>query len=65
MIEAVPFVITYHLKVKLMNKGILKYLDLLYMEKEVKRVFTPKPITSLRSARKQNSYLVSLFYQKN
>ena len=28
------------------------------MEKEVKRVFTPKLINSLRSARKQSSYLV-------
>ena len=28
------------------------------MEKEVKRVFTPKLIISLRSARKQSSYLV-------
>ena len=41
-----------------MNKVILRYLDLLYMENEVKRVFTPKPIISFRSARKLSSYLV-------
>ena len=35
-----------------------KYLDLLYMDNEVKRVFTPKPIISFRSARKLSSYLV-------
>ena len=32
-LKAVPQVMTYHLKVKSMNKFILKYLDLLYMDK--------------------------------
>ena len=41
-----------------MNKYILKYLDLLYMDNEVKRMFTLKPMISFRSARKLNSYLV-------
>ena len=41
-LKAVPFVMTYHPKLKSMSKVILKYLDLLYMDKEVKRVFTPK-----------------------
>ena len=41
-----------------MNKVILKYLDLLYIDNEVKRVFTPKPIISFQSARKLSSYLV-------
>ena len=36
--KAVPFVMTYHPKLKSMNKVILKYLDLLYMDKQVKRV---------------------------
>ena len=39
-LEAVPFVLTYHPKLKSMNKFILKYLDLLYIDKEVKKVFT-------------------------
>ena len=33
-------------------------LYLLYMNQEVKNVFTPGPIVSYRSARKINSYLV-------
>ena len=57
-LEAIPLVMTYHPKLKSTSKVILKYLDLLYMDNEVKRVFTHKPIISLRSARKLNSYLV-------
>ena len=49
---------TYHPKLKSMKKVILKYLDLLYMDNEVKRVFTPKPTISFRSAKKLSSYLV-------
>ena len=41
-----------------MKKVIDKYLNLLYMNNEVKRVFTPKPMISFRSARKLSSYLV-------
>ena len=41
-----------------MNKVIQKYLDLLYMENEGERVFSPKPMISFRSARKLSSYLV-------
>ena len=41
-----------------MNKVILKYLDLLYMDNEVKRVFTPTPMISFRSSRNLSSYLV-------
>ena len=57
-LKAVPFVINYHLKLKLMNKVILKYLGLLYMEKKIKTMFTPKPMISFRSARKQSRYFV-------
>ena len=49
---------TYQPKLKSMNKIILKYLDLLYIDKEVKRVFTPKPMISFWGARKLSSYLV-------
>ena len=48
----------YHPKLKSMNKVILNYLDLLYMDDEVKRVFTPKPMISFRIARKLSSYLI-------
>ena len=49
---------TDHPKLKSTKNVILKYLDLLYMDNEVKRVFTPKPMISFRSARKLSSYLV-------
>ena len=57
-LKAVPFVMTYHPKLKSMEKVILEYLDLFYMDNEVKRVFAPKPMISFRSAKKLSSYLV-------
>ena len=56
--KAAPVAIIYHPKRKSMNKVILKYSDLLYMDNEIKSVFTPKPIISYRSVRKLSSYLV-------
>ena len=47
-LKRVPFAMTYHPKLKSMNK-VIKYLDLLYMDKEVKRGFTPKPMISFQS----------------
>lgn len=52
--KTVPSVVYKH---KSTNKVIIKYLDFLYMDKEVKRVFTPKTMISIRSARKLRSYL--------
>ena len=49
---------SYRTKLKSMNKVIPKFLDLLYMDKEVKRVFIPKPMILFRSAKNFNSYLV-------
>ena len=43
-LKVVPFVMTYHPKLKSMKK-VLKYLDL-RMDNEVKRGFTPKPMIS-------------------
>ena len=54
-LKAVAPVMSYHLKLKSMNKVILKSLDLLYMDNESKRVPTPKPVISFR--RKLSSYL--------
>ena len=45
-LKAVPFVMIYHPKLKSVNKVVLKYLDLLYMDKKVKSVFTPKLMIS-------------------
>ena len=47
----VPFVITYHPKLK-------KLEHLLYQDEFVKRVFTPPPMVSYRSAKKLSSHLV-------
>ena len=49
-----PFVLTYHLLFKSINKNLF----LLYMNNEVKEVFTPKPTISFRSVSKKSSYLV-------
>ena len=43
-LKVIPFVVTYNPILKSMDKVILKNLNLLYMDKEVNRVFTPKPI---------------------
>ena len=52
----VPFVITYHPKLKKMK--IMKKLEhLLYQDESVKQVFTPPPMVSYHSARKLISYL--------
>ena len=56
--KGIPFVLTYHPSFKSMGKIINKNLYLLYMNNEVKKVFTPKPMISFRSARKMSSYLV-------
>ena len=54
-LKAVPFVMIYLPKLKSVE---LKYLDLLYMDKKVKSVFTPKLMISFWSAKKLlRSYL--------
>ena len=55
----VPFVVTYHPKLKKIMK-IMEKLEhlLLYQDESMKRVFTPPPMDSYRSARKLRSYLV-------
>ena len=58
LLKVVPFVMADHPISTSIKKVILKYLDLLYIDKEVKRVFILKPMISFRSARKVSSYLV-------
>ena len=56
--KVVPLFVTYH---PLFNKlPSITYMDLylLYMNQEVKNVFTAGPIMSFRRARKISSYLV-------
>ena len=57
-IKGVPFVLIYHPKLKSANKILTKNLYLLYMDKEVKKTFTPKPMIAFRSARKLSNFLL-------
>ena len=56
--KGIPLVVTYHPLLKSLSAIIDKNLRILHMDKEVKKVFTPRPMVSFRSARKLNSYLV-------
>ena len=56
--NAVPFVVTYHPKVKKLGKLIKDLLAFLYSDEEVQKVFSPPPMVSYRSARKIKDYLV-------
>ena len=56
--KGIPLVVTYHPLLKSLSKIISKNLHLLYMDEEVKRVFTPGPMISFRSSRKLSDYLV-------
>ena len=49
---------TYHPKLKSFNKILTKNVYLLYMNREVKKVFIPKPMISFRSTRELSNYLV-------
>ena len=56
--KGVPFVLTYHPLLKKVNYIIRKYINLLYMNEENKKVFQPGPMVSFRSPRNLSSYLV-------
>ena len=56
--KGVPSVVTYHPLLNKLSSIIHRNLYLLYMNQEVKNVFTPGPIVSYRSAIKISSYLV-------
>ena len=54
----IGFSFVYHPRLKSLNNILIKNLYLPYMDKEVKKVFTPKPMISFRSTRKLSNYLV-------
>ena len=56
--KGVPFVLTYHTLFKSIAIIINKDLNLLYMDNEVEKVFTPKPMISFGRTRKMTSYLI-------
>ena len=49
---------TYHPLLKSLSSILKNNIYLLHMDQEVKRTFTPQPMTSYRSARKLRSFLV-------
>ena len=53
-----PFVATHHLKLKDLSKLIKNLQLFLYSDSEVRRVFSPAPLLSHRSARKIKDYIV-------
>ena len=56
--KGVPLVLTYNPLLKSADYILKKYLDILYLDEEVKKVFSPGPMVSYRSPRKLRSYLV-------
>ena len=56
--KGIPLVITYHPLLKDFSSVIRKHLYILYLNKEVKEIFTPVPMVSFRVARKLGRYLV-------
>ena len=60
--KEIPFKVTFHPKFKVPQNLINKYLYLLYLNYEVKRVFISKGMVSFRSFCKIISYLVEKNY---
>ena len=48
--KRLPFLVTYHPKLRNLSKVIKDNLDLLYMNDEVKKTFTPSPMISFLSS---------------
>ena len=59
----IPLVTTFHPRLKDLSSLIKRNLQYLYPDQELKKVFTPAPFVSFRSARNLKSFLVrSKFY---
>ena len=56
--KCILLVVTYHHFLKSLSAINDTNLSIWYMNKDVKRVFTPRPMVLFRSTRKLNSYLV-------
>ena len=56
--SGIPFITTYHPKVKKLRKLTRDLLPFLYSDGEVQKVFSPPPIVSYRSARKIKDCIV-------
>ena len=56
--KGVPFVVTQHPQLKNLGRITNQDIYILNMNEETKKMFSPRPMVSLRSARKISSYLV-------
>ena len=61
-IVGVPVVVTYHPHLENISKIIKKHIKHLYVDPEVRSVFTPLPFASFRSVRNLRNHLVDLNY---
>lgn len=62
--KRMSFAATFYPWLRILQRVINKNLNLLYMDEELKKAFTPKPMTSDRSSHKISSFLVwAIFYQ--
>ena len=56
--KGVQFVVTYHPSLNCLSRIIKDDLNVLYMSREVRELFSPGPTVLFRSARRISSYLV-------
>ena len=56
--KGILLVVTYHPLLKFLSAVIDTNLIILYMDKDVKKVFTPRPMVSFCTAHKLSCYLV-------
>ena len=56
--KGVPFVVTYHFTLNCLSRIIKDNLNILYMSREAKAVFSSGPMVSFRNARRISSYSV-------
>ena len=57
-VSSISLVVTYNPALKILPRVRRKNLQLLYVDKKVKKVFSPTPFVSIRSTRNIKSYLV-------
>ena len=56
--KGLPFVVTYHPSLNCLSRIIKDNLNILYMSRDTKVVFSPRPMISFRSLHRISSYLV-------
>ena len=62
--KRMSFAATFYPWLRILQRVINKNLNLLYMNEELKKAFTPKAMISDRSSHKISSFLVwAIFYQ--